>query len=81
MSVAERRDAVRFLLTKHLSVQRACALVQLQRATFQYRPRPVPDDDELVHELEALAKAHPRYGYRRAWAVLRRTRTVNHKRV
>jgi putative transposase len=78
--VAERRDAVRFLLTKHLSVQRACALVQLQRATFLYQPRPARDD-ELLRELKALAQAHPRYGYRRAWAVLRRTRTVNRKRV
>jgi len=34
-----------------------------------------------VAELEALAQAHPRYGYRRAWAVLRRTRTVNRKRI
>jgi putative transposase len=80
MSVAERRDAVRFLVTKHLSVQRACVLVQLQRATFHYQPRPA-GDDELVRELEGLAQAHPRYGYRRAWAVLRRTHTVNRKRV
>lgn len=80
MSVAEQRDAVRFLCTKHLSVQRACALVQLPRATFLYQPRPVADD-VLLAELHDLAAAHPRYGYRRAWAVLRRTQTVNRKRV
>jgi putative transposase len=81
MSVAERRDAVRFLLTKHLSVQRACTLVQLQRATFLYQPRAALTDDTLLEELKALAEQHPRYGYRRAWAVLRRTQTVNRKRV
>jgi putative transposase len=80
LSIAERRDAVRFLVTKGLSVLRACVLVQLQRATFLYQPRPAADD-ELLGELEALAQANPRYGYRRAWALLRRKRTVNRERV
>jgi putative transposase len=80
LSILERRDAVRFLLTKGLSVLRACVLVQLQRATFLYQARPGAED-ELVGELEALAHANPRYGYRRAWALLRRKRTVNRKRV
>jgi putative transposase len=80
MSIVERRDAVRFLLTKGLSVLRACVLVQLQRATFLYQARPAVDD-KLVGELEALAHANPRYGYRRAWALLRRKRAVNRKRV
>ena len=78
--MAERRDAVRFLVTRGLSVQRACVLVQLQRATFHYQPRRAADDG-LVEELAALAQAHPRYGYRRAWALLRRKRKVNRKRV
>ncbi len=80
MSILERRDAVHFLVTKGLSVLRACVLVQLQRATFLYQARPAAED-ELVGELEALAQANPRYGYRRAWALLRRKRTVNRKRV
>ena len=80
MSIAERRDAVRFLVAKGLSVLRACVLVQLQRATFHYQARPA-SDDELEAELEVLAQANPRYGYRRAWALLRRKRTVNRKRV
>lgn len=76
----ERRDAVRFLVAKGLSVLRACVLVQLQRATFLYRARPAADD-ELEADLEALAQANPRYGYRRAWALVRRKRRVNRKRV
>jgi putative transposase len=76
----ERRNAVRFLVTQGLSVLRACELVHLQRATFLYQARPAADD-ELVGDLEALAQANPCYGYRRAWALLRRKRTVNRKRV
>jgi putative transposase len=71
---------VRFLATKGLSLMRACVLLQLQRATFDYKARPRAND-ELLAELVALAQANPRYGYRRAWALLRRKRTVNRKRV
>jgi hypothetical protein len=55
-------------------------LAQLQRATFHYQQR-AAHDDELLGELTALAHRYPRYGYRRAWAVLRRMRQVNRKRV
>lgn len=34
-----------------------------------------------MDELSSLAQRYPRYGYRRAWAVLRRSRRVNVKRV
>ena len=73
MSIAERREAVRFLSTQGVSVQRACVLVHLQRAcvlvhlqraSFQYQPRSIVDDG-VESEIAALAKAHPRYGYRR----------------
>jgi putative transposase len=76
----ERRDAVRFLVTKGLSVLRACVLVQLQRATFRYQAHPAADDG-VDAKLQAIAQANPRYGYRRAWALLRRKRPVNRKRV
>ena len=52
----------------------------MQRATFQYQQRRT-NQDELLRELTSLAQQHPRYGYRRAWAVLKRTRKVNRKRV
>ncbi len=38
-------------------------------------------DAELELRLRWLAERHPRYGYRRAWAVLRREMLVNIKRV
>ncbi len=80
MSIAERREAVRFLEDYGVSVQRACVLVQLHRSTLHYQPRPAVGDD-VPATLAALAQKHPRYGYRRVWAVLRRTRPINRKRV
>lgn len=68
------------LVNHGCSVVRACELAQLHRATFHYQERP-RSEDELLVELTSLAQHYPRYGYRRAWAVLKRTRTVNRKRV
>jgi len=64
MSITERRESVCFLVTRQVSVQRACVLVQIQRATFRYQARPVANDG-VGEELRALAQAQPRYGYRR----------------
>jgi putative transposase len=80
MSITEQREAVHFLVTRRISVQRACVLVQLQRATFRYQPRPVVNDG-VAAQLHALAQQQPRYGYRRMWALLRRKRVINPKRV
>ena len=80
MTVAERREIVDDLVDYGCSVLRACELAQLHRATFHYQQR-LPIKDELLSELTSLAQLYPRYGYRRAWAVLKRTRTVNQKRV
>lgn len=71
---------MRFLAVKGGSVARACMLLQLQRATFDYQARPAQADD-LLADLEAIAQANPRDGYRRAWALVRRKRSVNRKRV
>lgn len=68
------------LTTFGLSVYRACQLVDLQRATFHYQPKE-QYDAALLAELMEVAQEHPRYGYRRAWALLRRKQRVNRKRV
>ena len=81
MTVAQQRDAVQFLAKRGISVRRACVLVQLTRATFQYRARPRPEEAALLTDITALAQEYPRYGYRRIWALLRRKRTINRKRV
>ncbi len=80
MSIAERRAAVQFLEAYGVSVQRACVLVQLHRSTFLYQARPLTDDG-VREEIAELAQAHPRYGYRRIWAVIRRRRRINRKRI
>ena len=80
MSLAERRAAVNDLVALGRSVQRACQLVQRARATFRYQARTGADDD-LIAELHLLAERYPRYGYRRAWACVRRKRPINRKRV
>jgi len=81
VTVAQQRDAVQFLAKRGISVRRACVLVQLTRATFQYRARPRPEEAALLTDITALAQEYPRYGYRRIWALLRRKRTINRKRV
>lgn len=80
MTLSERREVVSDLLERGFSVKRACELAAIHRATFHYSERP-DSEDELLTELRTLAQHNPRYGYRRAWAVLKRTRKVNRKRV
>ena len=66
-----------------VSQRRACTVVEQPRST-QRLARVVPPAPErrIRARLRALAKAHPRYGYRRLHALLiREGFTVNHKRV
>lgn len=81
MTLPARRDAVQFLVIRGLSQRRACALLDLHRSTLQYQARPERNAD-LTAQVQDLAQRHPRYGYRRVWALLRRRgRLVNRKRI
>ena len=81
MTVAARREAVQCLLTRGLSQRRACVLLQLHRSTLSYRERP-DRHAEMAEQVYELARRHPRYGYRRVWALLRRRgQRVNQKYV
>ncbi|MGH7427330.1 MAG: IS3 family transposase [Candidatus Methylomirabilaceae bacterium] len=61
---------------------RACGLLRVARSALGYEGQRPRRDAALVTELERLAAAHPRYGYRRMWALLRRRGlVVNAKRV
>jgi putative transposase len=71
---------VTFLVDGGLSVPRACSLVQISRSTFRYLPQP-RDDTLLLEQIKELVAHHPRYGYRRISALLRRTTRVNEKRL
>jgi putative transposase len=64
-----------------LSERHACRLLELDRTTYRYEPRP-DRNSELREALVALARQKPRYGYRRLWALLtRRGWQVNEKRI
>jgi transposase InsO family protein len=83
VSPARRRDAVRFLVGKRrVSERRACQLVGQHRSTQRYRRLPAEYELRLVARMNELAAAHPRYGYRRVWALLRGEGwRVNRKRI
>ena len=72
MSPARRRRAVEHLQWVFGVSQRwACQLVGQHRSTQRHQPI-VPDRDRALRgELRRLSRAHPRWGYRRAHAVLR----------
>ncbi len=82
VSPAGRRAQVRYAVRRQLSCRRACALLGVPRSTLGYRARRAGRDGPLLAELRRLARRHPRYGYRRIWALLRRAgRGINAKRV
>lgn len=65
-----------------LSERRACRIVGQHRSTQRRRGSGGGADDRLRAELRAFSEAHPRWGYRRAWATLRgRGWSVNRKRI
>jgi putative transposase len=83
VSPARRRDAVRFLVKRRrVSERRACRVVGQHRSTQRYE-RVAPEYELLlVKRMNELAAAHPRYGYRRVWALLRGEGwRVNRKRI
>jgi putative transposase len=55
----------------HLSERRACKLVELDRSSYRYAPRP-DHNAALREELVNLARQKPRYGYRRLHALIER---------
>jgi len=64
-----------------LSERRACGLIGLWRSSCRYESKG-RDDKSLRGRIRELARARPRFGYRRIWALLRREGwPVNHKKV
>ena len=80
----QRRETVQQFRARGLSLRRSCALCQISRSSAQYRPRLVRhmQNQYLVERLRHIARTHPRYGYRRAHALVARDLAgVNVKRV
>jgi transposase InsO family protein len=74
LSPAHRRACAQEVVGQALCSQRAaCRILRLARSTFSYRGRPpTPAEARLRKRLIELSAAHPRYGYRRIAALLRR---------
>jgi transposase InsO family protein len=79
--IPARRSGVAFLRERGLSERRACELAGIHRSSARYVAHP-PDDAAVVSRLREIHDRWPRFGYRRAWAVLRREGVaVNRKRI
>lgn len=64
------------------SERRTCVALEQPRSTQRYVIKERDDEKPLVQRMLELARAHPRYGYRRMWALLRHEgRRVNVKRI
>ena len=74
---------MRYLRGRHrVSERRACRLVGQHRSTNRYRAQVPGFELRLVERMNELAELHPRYGYRRIWALLRSEGwAVNRKRI
>jgi len=83
VSPERRRRAVRHLQGRfRVSERRACRLTSQHRSSQRYQRRRLPDEALLRERLRLLARRHPRYGYRRVHALLRREGwSCNRKRV
>lgn len=65
-----------------MSERWACELVEQPRSTQRYEPQEADDEGRLVSRMLELVRAHPRFGYRRIWRLLRREGVVvNRKRI
>jgi hypothetical protein len=83
VSPTRRRDAVEQAQgALAVSQRRACRVLDQPRATQRYRPKLKDDEPKLIARMHELVRAHPRYGYRRIWALLRTEGwRVNRKRI
>ena len=84
VSPTRRRETVTAVRQELASVseRRACQALRQQRSTQRYRPRMPDRDRAMVARMREFVRRHPRYGYRRMWALLRADGwIVNRKRV
>ncbi len=74
VSLKHRRAmARRVVAAKMCSGRAACRFLKLSRSTWRYRRREATSEEHrLAQRLRALSEKHPRYGYRRIAALLRR---------
>src|SRR5687767_12322947 len=82
VSAEARREAVGYARSRGLSQRRACRLLAVARSALFYRSRLARRDRKMRRRLRVIARRWPRWGYRRAWALLRaKGHAVTPKRV
>jgi putative transposase len=83
VSPTRRREVGQRLVQQFkFSQRRVCRVIEQPRSTQRYELKVRDDEPALVSRIHALVRAHPRYGYRRMWAMLRAEGwRVNRKRV
>jgi putative transposase len=54
-----------------VSERRACRVLGQHRSTQRYGAKSKDDEERLVRRMRELVRRHPRFGYRRIWALLR----------
>ena len=83
VSPARRKEAVQEVRSAlEVSERRACKVIGQPRSTQRYVATKREKDQPLVKRMLELVGQHPRYGYRRIWALLRTEGfRVNRKRV
>ena len=69
------------MIGEGMSERKACRLLKVRRKSYRYRRR-TPGPEKLAKRIKELALKHPRFGYRRIWALLRRAgELINVKKV
>jgi putative transposase len=54
----------------------------MSMSTYYYKPKPLkPDDEVIVADIQKIIETLPESGYRPVTKILKRARTINHKRV
>ncbi|MEO7658505.1 MAG: IS3 family transposase [Pyrinomonadaceae bacterium] len=75
------REAALSLIEKGISERKACTWLKVRRKSYRYR-RKKADNAKLMKRIRELALKHPRFGYRRIWALLKRAgELINVKKV
>jgi putative transposase len=72
VSPEARRGMVKLATTRGMSLRKACAVFSVPRSTLGYTSVLDEKDAPLLDQMAELAKANPRYGYRRVRALLSR---------
>ena len=68
---AKRRATSHLIEKKACSERRACGVIRFSRSVYRRKPHLQEKDQALRAQMNKLSKKHPRYGFRRVWALLK----------